>query len=252
MSAGSVRILHLTDPHLFADEAGELRGVTTLPSLQSVLEHYRAGDWRANLVVATGDIVQDDSAAAYANFRRLLSALDLPVYCVPGNHDVRARMRAALAEPPFHYCATLETGGWLIAGLDSCVTGQVGGAVGAAELDRLDTEIEARSAEHVLVCLHHPPVAVGSRWLDSVGMQNGDEVLVRLAASGRVRLVLFGHVHQEHDAERLGMRILGTPSTCRQFAKGSDEFALDDNPAAYRRVSLYTDGHFDQELVWVQ
>lgn len=251
-AAASVGILHLTDPHLFADEAGELRGVTTAPSLKSVLEHYLAGDWRADLVVATGDIVQDDSVAAYENFRRLLAGLDLPVYCVPGNHDVRERMQEALADPPFHYCATLETGGWMIAGLDSCVAGQVGGAVSAAELDRLDTEIQSRAARHVLVCLHHPPLAVGSRWLDSVGMENGDEVLGRLAASGRVRLVLFGHVHQEHDAERRGMRILGTPSTCRQFAKGRDEYAVDDNPPAYRRINLNTDGNFDQQLVWVR
>jgi Icc protein len=251
-AAGSVGILHLTDPHLFADEAGELRGVTTSPSLKSVLAHYRAGDWLADLVVATGDIVQDDSVAAYEKFRSMLSGLDLPVYSVPGNHDVRERMRKVLAEPPFHYCETLETGGWMIAGLDSCVSGQVGGAVSAAELDRLDAEIESRAAGHVLVCLHHPPVAVGSRWLDLVGMEDGDEVLGRLAASGRVRLVLFGHVHQEHDSERGGMRILGTPSTCRQFAKDSDEYAVDDNPPAYRRIELHADGSFDQQLVWVR
>ena len=49
--------------------------------------------------------------------------------------------------------------------------------------------------------LHHPPVALGSRWLDSVGMDNGDEALRRFAASGKVRLAIFGHVHQDFETE---------------------------------------------------
>jgi Icc protein len=52
--------------------------------LCSVLDHYREQDWRADLVVVTGDLIQDDSAAAYEHFCQLLAALQLPVYCVPG------------------------------------------------------------------------------------------------------------------------------------------------------------------------
>lgn len=251
-AAGPLRVLHLTDPHLFADLSGELRGVVTYPSLESVLDHYRQRDWRADLILATGDIIQDDSAGGYAHFRELLGRVGLPVYCVPGNHDVRGLMQDALGAPPFHYCEHVEAGGWLIASIDSCVSGEVGGTVGKRELNGLDAAIAASSAPHVLVCLHHPPVPVHSRWLDSVGLTNGEEFLARAAASGRVRLVLFGHVHQEYDADHVGIRVLGTPSTCRQFARGRDEFAVDDNPPAYRRIDLYTDGRYEHELVWVR
>lgn len=246
-----IKVLHLTDPHLFADKAGELRGTVTFKSLAAVIGHYRSSDWRADIAVVTGDMIQDDTAEAYEHVRASLSTLELPVYCVPGNHDIRALMRDALSAKPFHYCESLETGNWLIVGLDSCVTGEAGGRVSGAELDRLDAEIAASQAEHVMVSLHHPPVAMNSTWLDSVAMENGDEFLARVGASGKVRLLMFGHVHQEYDNVHDGIQIVGTPSTCRQFKRGSPEFAVDERPPAYRRIGLYTDGRFDNELVWV-
>lgn len=223
----------------------------TYSSLSAVLDHYRDGDWRADLAVVTGDLIQDDSAAAYEHFCQLLGTLQLSVHCVPGNHDIRALMRTALAKPPFHYCDSLQTGDWLITGLDSCVTGQAGGHMPEAELARLDATIAKSTAANVMVCLHHPPVEMGSKWLDTVGLDNGDEFLLRIAASGKVRLAIFGHVHQPYDAEHAGVRIIGTPSTCRQFEQGSDDFAVDDHPPAYRRIQLQADGSFDHELVWL-
>jgi Icc protein len=246
-----INILHLTDPHLFADRSGELRGVATFASLRCVLDHYRDGDWQADIALVTGDIVHDDSTQAYGHFAQLLGALEVPVYCLPGNHDVRALMQEVLPDPPFHYCETLAHDNWLVVSIDSCVAGSARGQVPTVELDRLDAEIAATDAAHVMVCLHHPPVLMRSRWLDSVGLENREELLQRVAASGKVRLVAFGHVHQPYDAEHDGVRIIGTPSTCRQFKQGSALFAVDDNPPAYRRIRLLDDGSIENELVWL-
>ncbi|MEX1266492.1 MAG: metallophosphoesterase [Woeseia sp.] len=247
----SVRILHLTDPHLFADPAASLRGTATHASLQSVLEHIQEAGWPADFVAMTGDVIQDDSAGAYANFRELLATLSLPVHCVPGNHDVRALMRDALSEPPFYYCATWEQHDWLVVGIDSCVDNSAGGSISADEWERLKATVEASDAAHVLVCLHHPPLPLDSRWLDQVGLEDGDSFLRQLASLGTVRGCLFGHAHQECDRVVDGLHIIGTPSTCRQFKPQSDEFALDDRPPAYRRVLLRDDGSIDSELVWL-
>ena len=176
-----LKVLHLTDPHLFADKAQDLRGTVTYSSLCDVLDHYRDCGWQADVAMVTGDLIQDDSAGAYEHFADLVGALDLPVYCLPGNHDVRDLMREALSEAPFHYCESLQQGDWLVVSLDSCITGQAGGRIEADELDRLDREIDASSASHVMVCLHHPPVLMDSRWLDSVGLENREEFLDRIA-----------------------------------------------------------------------
>jgi len=219
--------------------------------LQQVLDHYRDGDWHAERVVITGDLIQDDSAEAYDRFRDLLLPLNMRMHCVPGNHDVRELMRKVCCVPPFSYCAYEEIGNWLIIGLDSCISDDAGGLLRAEELDRLSDTVTRSDAKHVMVCLHHPPVAMGSAWLDSVGLRNGDEFLRRVESLGKVRLAVFGHVHQPYDALHDGIRIIATPSTCRQFLPGSDKFAVDDRPPAYRRITLTSDGSCDTELVWV-
>lgn len=236
---------------MFAEADGSLRGTITRQTLATVLAHLRSNQWPADLIAMTGDLIQDDTRAAYDNFRSQFGPLGLPVLCVPGNHDVRSFMRDAVSEPPFSYCGTHRQQRWLIVGIDSCKDGSAGGFVTAQELARLGDFVAQTDAAHVLVCLHHPPLPVGTAWLDTVGLDNGDEFLLALKAMKKVRGCLFGHVHQNFDQTRDGIRIIGTPSTCRQFLPGSDDFALDDRPPAYRRLSLHDDGSITEELVWV-
>ena len=246
-----LKVLHVTDPHLFAEAGAVLRGTVTHESFEAVLRHVAASGWRADLVVTTGDIAQDDSRGAYERFRDLVAPLGLPVYCVPGNHDVPALMREVLGGEPFRYCAAGVHGRWLVAGLDTVVEGSPAGRLGTRELDRIRRLLATTGAEHALVCLHHPPLPVGSRWLDSVGLENGPEFLEAIAESGKVRGVLFGHAHQALDQTFGAIRVIGTPSTCTQFQVGSDDFAVSDSPPAYRRVVLHPHGAVDTDLVWV-
>jgi Icc protein len=228
-----------------------LRGTVTQDSLQQVLDHYNAGDWNAERALITGDLIQDDTAEAYDRFRELLLPLNMRMHCVPGNHDVRDLMRAICVRPPFSYCAKEEIGDWLLVGLDSCISGEAGGEVTADELARLDEIVAASNAKHIMVCLHHPPILLGSAWLDTVKLKNGDELLQRLQQSGRVRLLVFGHVHQPYDGEHSGIRVIGTPSTCRQFKPGSDDFAVDERSPAYRHIELAADGSINTQLIWI-
>jgi Icc protein len=236
---------------LFADSDSNLRGTVTLQSLRRVLQHIRASNWPADIVSVTGDLIQDDTAEAYRRFCAELKTLRLPVYCVPGNHDIREMMLHELQQERFHYCDTVRLGPWMIIGIDSCKHDSAAGEVDAAEMTRLCSTLDDASAEHILICLHHPPLPVGSRWLDQVGLQNADAFLERVSAYGNVRGIIFGHVHQEFDDVRGNVRIIGTPSTCRQFKPDSDEFAVDDQPPAYRQLTLNPDGTIDAKLFWM-
>jgi len=246
------RILHITDPHLFADPDASLRGTVTRQSLQHVLDHILASDWPADVVTVTGDLIQDKSIAAYQQFCSMLSQLKLPVYCVPGNHDIRKLMKPALQKRAFHYCEQVRLGNWLMIGIDSCRPGDTAaGEISPDEFDRLSKVLDASEAQHVLLCLHHPPLPVGSQWLDSVGLDNAGILFQFITRHPSIKGAIFGHVHQQFDSTSHNVRIIGTPSTCRQFRRGSDEFAVDDKPPAYRRITLSSEGTIDDELVWV-
>jgi Icc protein len=244
-----MNVLHVTDPHLYGRAAGQLRGVETDSSFRSVLETAFAhcDDYAALLV--TGDLVQDEGAG-YLRFRSILGNLRQPVLCIPGNHDIPELMHRELAGAPFQVCGTQGIGGWQFVMLDSCAPGHVGGRLAPSELARLD-ETLGRAPAHAMVCLHHHPIAMGSRWLDDIGLANADEFWRVIDRHSSVRAVVWGHVHQAHDGRRGDLRLIATPSTGAQFLPHSDGYAIDRRPPAFRHFRLHADGRIDTRLHWV-
>jgi Icc protein len=246
-----VRLLQISDPHLFADPNGELRGVNTLESLQRVLSAVRARGLGFDAVLCSGDLVNDEPAG-YAHFARELSRLGKPVYCVPGNHDDPALMRRALAAAPFQVCGHVDHGAWRLVLLDSCIPGEARGHLSQGELARLDAALAGGRDRFAMVCVHHHPVSMASRWLDALGIDNAAALFEVLDAHPQVRLLSWGHVHQLFDDRRRGVRLLATPSTGAQFLPLSANFAIDARPPAWRRLTLRADGTLDTEVFWVE
>jgi Icc protein len=247
----SFQLVHFTDTHLFGDPARALRGVPTLPALRAVLAAAREHVAAAEAVLATGDLVQDDPAG-YARFRGEFAQLGRPVLCVPGNHDIVPAMRAELSGPPFQIGGTWDAHGWRVILLDSSVPGETSGSISAAALAWLEQALISAGNRHVLVCLHHHPIPMHSRWLDTVGLTNGNALTTLLKRFAAVRGVLFGHVHQDLDREVDGLRMIATPSTCSQFLPRSDDFAIDDAPPAWRLLTLHDDGRLEAPLHWLR
>ncbi len=246
----AVRIIQFTDPHLYGGERESLRGVATLPALNAALAHARARDWPPQALLVTGDLVQDD-AEGYPHFRRVFGALGLPVLCLPGNHDEPEAMQRELSAKPFVLGGFADFGRWRIVLLDSCLPGSASGALSAQALAGLAEALAGAGTRHCMVCLHHHPVPMGSRWLDRVGLTNAAEFLDVVDKHSNVRAIVWGHVHQSYDALRKGVRLLGTPSTCAQFLPNSDDFAIDRRPPGYRTLELHADGSLLTEVVWV-
>jgi Icc protein len=93
---------------------------------------------------------------------------------------------------------------------------------------------------------------MGSRWLDQVGLKDADAFMNIVRSHPNVRGVLWGHVHQSLDAFMHGVRFMATPATCAQFVPGSDTFALDTRPPAYRTLELMPDGSIVTEVCWLE
>ncbi len=245
-----IRLLQFSDSHLSAHADGMLRGVNTRSALETVLRQARAQHAGVEALLLTGDLVNDD-IGGYATVRELFGSFGKPVYCLPGNHDDPGVMARELAATQFQVGGHVDLGAWRIVMLDSCVPGQAHGYLSAAELQRLAAALDTAGERHVLICLHHHPVRLGSRWLDSVCLQNAADFFAITDRSTAVRAVAWGHVHQQFESRRKGVRLLAVPSTCAQFLPHSDQFALDPSPPGYRRLTLCADGTLDTEVVRV-
>ena len=244
-----IRLVQFTDTHLFGDGSGSLRGIATQPSLQQTLAHARSAIAAADAILVTGDLVQDDPSG-YAQFRGIFAHLGKPVLCIPGNHDDPAAMRRALRAAPFQIGGFRDFGNWRVVLLDTSLAGSAAGRLAPNELKLLDQSLAGAAGNHVLVCLHHHPVPMRSRWLDTVGLTNAADFFAVLDRYDNVRAALWGHVHQEYDGARKGVRLLSTPSTCTQFLPLADDFATDPLPPAYRQLQLSAAGQIQTEVTW--
>jgi Icc protein len=237
-------LVQLSDSHLFAEADGTLLGMKTCESLQRVIELVRAQQPRIDLLLATGDLSQDGTLESYQQFRDMTRQIDAPARWIPGNHDepqimAHAAAHSDLLEP------VVDVGNWRITLLDSAVPGSVPGYLQDSQLQLLAQALSEAPNRHHLVCFHHHPVPIGCAWMEPIGLRNPDALFAVLDRFPQVRAVLWGHVHQEIDRERNGVRLLASPSTCIQFAPGSEDFNVSEQAPGYRWLRLHADGRLE-------
>jgi Icc protein len=247
-----LEVLQITDNHLYASRSQCLLGVNTDQSLEAAIQSVLAEDRSPDLVLATGDLVHDGSADGYRRIREQFLRLAAPVYCLPGNHDEGAALRHYLRHDCVRWREKVVRGNWIIVFLDSTIADSDAGHLPQAELERLDRTLRDTPNCHALICLHHQPLPIGSRWLDSMAVDNPDSFFSVVDRHPQIRGILWGHVHQRYESQRSHVKLIATPSTCVQFAPGSDEFAVDPIAPGYRWLRLHPDGEIETEVVRLQ
>jgi 3',5'-cyclic-AMP phosphodiesterase len=244
MQAGrSIHVLQITDLHLLPDGGARLLGVDTAASLDAVLAAALA-ERIPDALVVTGDIAHTPSSATYARARSLLEAhYRGPALWLAGNHDHGAVLSAAAPG-----ANELEFGDWSVLAIDTHSDDVEAGAVAPPELEQLRARLAATRARHVVVFGHHPPGPLGTPWLDTGRIANGDELLGLLVADPRVKAYACGHVHQANATSHRALALLTTPSTCFQFVAGSERFSVDTTPPGWRWLELRADGTLRTEV----
>lgn len=242
-------ILHITDTHLYADPKGELLGVNTLESMVSVLDTALKNlPQRPDLLLVTGDLVHDASEEGYRNFAQAVLSTGLPVYCIPGNHDNVTVLEQTLQPLGIQVSGYHEFDHWQLFCMDSTIPDKEGGRLRQQDLQQLTQTLEQNS-KPALIIMHHQPSPVGSAWIDSMAIENENELMAAIKDHQQVKSILFGHVHQTVDTQSNNVRLLATPSTCIQFTPNRDNFHIDTRPPAYRVLALSADGNIDTCLL---
>ena len=212
----TLRVLHLSDTHLYGDDSRHYGVVDTAGNLARVLDRF--ADEPFHLVVCSGDVSEDGTVESY---ERVVSIIEpwarergaRTLYAM-GNHDNRATFRAVLgagqegdgirvlaAEPgadeadsPVASAVTLD--GWRTVVLDTSVPGAGYGELAPAQTDFL-ADVLATPTEHgTLVVMHHPPIAAQTELLQALSLDDDSAARLWDALRGTdVRAVLAGHYH---------------------------------------------------------
>lgn len=244
-------ILHLTDLHLHADADFPIMGVNARESLENVLRHVQAGARKADLILITGDLTHDETSKGYERLKKILNTLQTPIYILAGNHDVPALMQQTMPSEWISTQKQILLAAWQIIMLDSTIENSDAGALADDQMQFLNTCLSQHPERNTLICLHHQPVAIGCKWLDTMQLANGVAFIKLIQKYNQVKVVLWGHVHQEFSSLSGKIQLFSSPATCRQFKPQSDDFAIDEQRGAgYRWLRLLDTGDIKTEVIW--
>ena len=200
------------------------------------LRHLAALDPQPDVVLLTGDVVDEGLDAEYTVARAMLAKVGPPLVVLPGNHDARCAFRRAFADHaylpatgPLHSLRD-DLGPVRIIGLDVTVPGQHHGLVDPEVAAWLDTALAQDPSRPTLVMMHQPPFATGVPYLDAYACREGNRMAEVVSRYPAVERVLCGHVHRFMTLRFGGTLLCTAPSTATAIAL---RFAPDAEPASY-------------------
>ena len=201
MSAPPTLIAQISDLHVKPPGVLAYRKVDTAAALARCIAELNRLAPRPDLVVISGDLADTPRREEYDHLERLLAPLAIAFAAVPGNHDDRALLRAALPDQRFASAdgplnSLRQVGHIDIVLLDSSVPGAPHGELNAATLAWLDTTLAASTTRPALLFLHHPPFVTGISHMDVQNLRNAADLAAILKRHPRARLLAAGHVHR--------------------------------------------------------
>lgn len=209
--SGTFVLAQISDTHVRADDGG-----VAAQQLQRALA--QAHEYRADVILLTGDLVNDERADEYEVLARTIEDVSRPLYLMPGNHDRRGLMREAF---PRH--GYLPRAGALsfaiddfpvrIVAIDQIVPGETHGLItedGAAWLDRT---LAAAPNTPTVVALHHPPFLTHDLLFDNIGLLDADLFASVIACHRQVERIICGHHHRVAIGQIAHAPVIVAPST---------------------------------------
>ena len=213
-------IAQLSDTHI--KPAGKLayKRVDTSSMLSNAIDHLRQLPQIPDLIVITGDLVDEGSIEEYKRLNYSLLNLPAPYLLIPGNHDNRDNMRIVYKDHPW----ITETGFWQftasspnwpirIIGLDSVDQGHSSGLLCESRLNWFENALLQEPNMPTLVMIHHPPFITGIGHMDNIGLVGKEEFSKILSSHAQVELVICGHLHRNIRATVGGRSVMTSPST---------------------------------------
>jgi len=196
--ADGLRFVQISDSHIGFNKAANADVTATL---RAAIARIKAEPEPPSFVLHTGDLTHLSKPAEFDTLQQVLSELDVPVFYVPGEHDV-------LEDDGQSYLQRFGKGtqgaGWQsfdqrgvhFIGLVNVVNLKAGGlgTLGDEQLEWLEKDVRhLKSSTPIVVFAHIPLWSVYPEW--GWGTEDSARALAYLKRFGSVS-VLNGHIHQ--------------------------------------------------------
>jgi len=197
-SNSGLRFVQISDSHIGFDKAANSDVTATL---REAIARIKAAPEQPSFILHTGDLTHLSKPAEFDTLQQVMSEASLPVFYVPGEHDV-------LEDDGAGYLARFGKGtqgaGWRsfdqngvhFIGLVNVVNLKAGGlgTLGNEQLEWLEKDVQhLKSSTPIVVFAHIPLWSVYPEW--GWGTDDSARALSHLKRFGSVS-VLNGHIHQ--------------------------------------------------------
>ena len=223
-----MKIIQLTDTHLFANDTSELFGVKTNLKFRNIIEKILVKDIvDTDIFILTGDISQDESEQSYQIIAESLSKLNIPVYWIPGNHDDVTQMESVFNKyKDFVRTRQLSFPDWNLIFINTKLNNADEGYLTKYELKILQKELQLASHKKIAIIMHHHPAPVGTPLIDHYILKN-NAAFWEIVTGTKVELIICGHVHGDYAFKYNNIMIESAPATCFQWEKGTTDLRID-------------------------
>jgi 3',5'-cyclic-AMP phosphodiesterase len=226
---GTVKIIQISDTHLFSDDEQAIFGVKSNLTFKEVMEKMIAKESQdTDMIFLTGDMSQDETIESYQKIADPLSKLNIPIYWIPGNHDDLTQIEAVFQNAKnFNRDTHLSLPDWHLIFLNTKMEGVDEGYLSQSELTILSNELIASPPDKkIAIVMHHHPAPVGTPLIDYTILKNTKEFW-NIVTETKVELIICGHVHGDYQFKYKNIMIESSPATCLQWEKGSKELKTD-------------------------
>jgi Icc protein len=195
---GGLRFVQISDSHIGFDKPANTDVTATL---REAIAKIKASAERPSFVLHTGDLTHLSKPSEFDTLQQLMSELSLPVFYVPGEHDVLEddgrsflqRYGKGTLGAGWH---SFDKDGVHFIGLVNVVDLKAGGlgTLGRDQLEWLEKDVRhLKSSTPIVVFAHIPLWSVYPEW--GWGTDDSAQALAYLKRFGSVS-VLNGHIHQ--------------------------------------------------------
>jgi 3',5'-cyclic-AMP phosphodiesterase len=216
-------IAQITDTHISAPGKKTCGVAPMAENLTQCIESINALEPRPDLVLLSGDVSHSATLNETRHAADILSALAMPLFVVPGNHDDRQLLSVVFGPDT---CPLNKDGfaDYVVEGyplriiaLDTLDLGKPGGLLTEARLSWLDARLKEGNHQPTIIVAHHPPLKLGVPESDEDGFVGAEALGGIVAGHPNIERFMCGHIHLHTNTRWCGTVVTTAPSPGMQL-----------------------------------